>query len=74
MAHELSTSAGRLRWLREDRQMTQKALAAAVNVTQSAIAHFERGKVPGRVTQAAIADVLGVKRSFLWPDEAEVAA
>lgn len=54
--------------------MTQKALAAAVNVTQSAIAHFERGKVPGRVTQAAIADVLGVKRSFLWPDEAEVAA
>lgn len=68
MSVDLRTSGQRLRWLREDRKLTQQALALSVNASQSAIAHFEADrKVPGRVTQAAIADVLNVHRSFfLW--------
>lgn len=76
MSVDLHTSGRRLRWLREDRKLTQLALALAVQTSQSAIAHYEADrKIPGRVTQAAIADVLEVHRSFfLWDEPAAVAA
>ena len=56
----------RLRDLREDHDMTQKAVGEAINVPQRTYAYYERGQrmIPPRVL-CALADLYGVSVDYL---------
>ena len=56
----------RIRDLREDRDMTQKEVGAAINVPQRTYAYYESGQrmVPPRVL-CALADLYGVSVDYL---------
>lgn len=56
----------RIRATRQERGLTQEALAAAVGVSRSAVAQWETGR-SGQITGnlARIADILGVGVEFL---------
>ncbi len=54
--------AGRIRELREERKLTQAALAEAAGLTERAVADLERGRGwPTWLRMCALADALGVK-------------
>lgn len=57
---DLVTAGQRIRWLRERRQLSQHALAKAINVRQPALSQIERGvsKNPASTTLLRIAAVL----------------
>lgn len=62
-----TTPGGRIRVLREAAGLTQSALAAKVHVTQPAVAQWEANvTVPGRQSQALLADALRTTRDFLF--------
>ena len=56
----------RLRDLREDHDMTQKAVGGAINVPQRTYAYYESGQrmIPPRVL-CALADLYGVSVDYL---------
>jgi transcriptional regulator with XRE-family HTH domain len=62
---------GRIRMLREAKDMTQEALASKVQRSQSAIAKYENNVLlPSLQTQIRIAEALGTRRSYLFPEAA----
>ena len=65
----------RLRDLREDHDMTQKAVGEAINVPQRTYAYYESGQrmIPPRVL-CALADLYGVSVDYLLgrPEKKEV--
>lgn len=66
-----STPGGRMRMLREAKDLTQEALAQAVHRSQSAIAKYENNVLlPSLQTQDLIAEKLGTRRSYLFPEVA----
>lgn len=77
MRYDLGSPGGRLRWLREDRELTQEALASKAGVDQTSVSYYERNvKTPRRGVRLAIAEALGVTPSQIWTaqDLDEVAA
>lgn len=68
---ELSTPGKRIRFLRKSKELTQETLGRKVHATQAAVAQWERdARTPHRATQDLLADELGTKRTFLFPEEA----
>lgn len=62
----LNTFGDRLKYVRKMKDLTQKELANAVQLDQSAISHFERNKKkPDMDTLKKIADVLNISVDFL---------
>ena len=58
---DLATLPARLREARLARKLLQRELAAAVGLTQSRIAEYERGdREPSLAIAAALADALGI--------------
>lgn len=76
----LQQPATRLPRLRLDQGMSRRALAHAAGLSESGLRHIEiNGGVPHPEHQLAIATVLGVATTDLWPlveedDEEELAA
>lgn len=67
-APDIQTPGGRIRFLRETKDLTQAALAAKVYVSQPAVAQWETNKwLPGRQSQMLLAEALGCTREFLFP-------
>ena len=52
----------RIRSLRRDRQLSQRALALLVGVDHAQLSRFERGLTPSLGMAARLADALGVER------------
>ncbi len=66
-----SESGRRLRLVREGAGLTQRQLAAKLDVTQAAVAHWETGRHKPRPTwHRKIAEALEVPRSVLFPEDA----
>lgn len=64
------TFAEKLKAEREKKGVSQPELAKAIGVTQSAIAHFERGrKTPSTATVIDIAKYFGVSLDYLLGDD-----
>lgn len=62
-----NTPGGRIRMMRQSKDMTQAALAERVYVTQSAIAQWETNRwMPSRQSQFLLAEALGTTRHFLF--------
>lgn len=62
-----NTPGGRIRVMRQAKELTQEALAARVYVTQSAVAQWETNRwVPSRQSQVLLAEALGTTRHFLF--------
>jgi transcriptional regulator with XRE-family HTH domain len=62
-----------MRFLRESRGLTQKALAAAVFTSQPAISQWEKNKwLPSKQTQVLLAQELGTTRAFLFSEAGEL--
>jgi len=55
----------RIRSVRKERKLTQKALAARVGMSQSLLSELETGEVPTTTYVAALAHVLGVQARWL---------
>jgi len=65
------TPGQRIKFMRDAKGMTQKALAAAVYTTQPAISQWEKDKwLPSRASQVLLAEALGCSRLFLFGEDA----
>lgn len=63
----MDTPGARIRFLRLAKGWSQETLAAKVMVSQPAVAQWEADTyVPGRQSQALLADHLDVSRTFLF--------
>lgn len=70
MRYDLTTPGGRLRFFREDRDLTQEALGTRAGVDQTSISYYERNaKLPRKGIRSAIAEALGVLPSSIWTVE-----
>jgi transcriptional regulator with XRE-family HTH domain len=68
---ELDSAGKRLRFLRLSKEMTQMEFARRVQVSQPAVAQWEKDVCrPARPTQVLIAEVLGCSRTFLFGADA----
>lgn len=70
MRYDLNSPGGRLRFFREDRELTQEALGTKAGVDQTSISYYENNrKIPRRPVRVAIAEALGVTPSSIWSVE-----
>jgi transcriptional regulator with XRE-family HTH domain len=66
-----ATPGGRIRMMRESKELTQSALGERVHVTQSAVAQWETNRwLPSRQCQFLLAEALGTSRHFLFGEAA----
>lgn len=68
----LKTPGQRIKFFRDQKGMSQRALARAVYTTQPTIARWENDQFrPAKQAQALLADVLDVPRLVLFPLEVD---
>lgn len=64
----------RIRELMEEQRHSYRTIAEEIGITQQAVSHVVNGKTTSSTARFAVATVLGVEVSDIWPEDEQVAA